>query len=131
MLALLGGLGAAFWQSRARAQTVNIAWLLNHVAVSVDGVVLDRQQLTDLGWRIADHEPKSWNWQHFTAGQAPEVTGPVAISLPNDATQLELSCRLQLLPGSPPLRTFLRVPTPVRGDGVLPVDVEGCGVLVR
>ncbi len=129
--ALLTGLAAAFWQSRERAHTVNMALLLNHVAVSVEGAVLDRERLTAVGWRVADHEPRTWNWQHFAAGQAPEITDPVTVSLPNDATQLEIACRFQLLAGSPPLRTLTRVPTPARADGVIPVDIESCGAITR
>jgi hypothetical protein len=131
VLALLAGLAAAFWQSRSRTQTVDAALLLSHIAVSVDGVVVDRERLTDIGWRVADHEPKTWNWQHFSAGQAPEVTAPVAMTLPNDATQLEIACRFQLLPGTPLLRTQVRIPVPAQTQGVVPVDVEGCGSVVR
>ncbi len=129
--ALLAGLAAAFWQTRARSPALEVAFLLNHVAVSVDGVVLDRSRLTDVGWRVADHAPLVWNWQHFAAGDAPELTPPVALRLPADATQLELSCRFQLLPGSAPLRTLSRVPAPATGEGVVPVDVESCGQVVR
>ena len=131
VFALLGGLAAAWWQSRTRAQEVTVAWLLNHVAVSVDGVVVDRQRLTAIGWRVADHEPKIWNWQHFAVGQAPDISDPVVLNLPRDATQLEIACRLQFLPGSAPLRTYGRIATPPRGSGVIPVDVEGCGSPVR
>ena len=131
MLALLAGLGAAFWQSRARSQSLEIALLLNHIAVSIDGVVIDHQRLTDVGWRLADHDPKTWNWQHFTAGSAPDLTEPMPLKLPNDVTALEIACKFQLLPGSPPLRTLTRVPVPSRTDGVVPVDVESCGAIVR
>jgi hypothetical protein len=131
VFALLGGLAAAWWQSRTIAEEVTVAWLLNHVAVSVDGVVVDRQRLTAIGWRIPDHEPKVWNWQHFPLGQAPDLADPVVLKLPNDVTQLEIACRLQLLPGAPPLRTYARIPVPARAGGVIPVDVEGCGEVVR
>ena len=129
--ALLAGLAAAFWQSRARSQSVDIAFVLSHVALSVDGVVLDRQRLTGLAWRIADQEPKTWNWQHLFAGQAPEATDPVTIRLPVDGAELEITCKFELLPGSVPLRTSTRVAAPAHADGVVPVDIEACGSLAR
>ncbi len=131
VLALLAGLAAAFWQSRGRTQTIQAGLLLNHVAVSVNGVVIDRARLTDVGWRIADHTPLTWNWQHFSVGDAPEITPPVPMTLPNDATQLEIACKFELVPGTQPLRTLTRVPVPAHTDGVIPVDIEGCGSAVR
>lgn len=129
--ALLGGLAAAFWHSRQTVHSAQIGLLLNHVAVSLDGVVLDRGRLIAVGWRLADHEPHVWNWQHFAAGNAPDITDAVTVALPDDVTQLEISCRFQLLPGTSPVRTLTRVPVPPRADGVMPVDIEGCGAVSR
>lgn len=129
VLALLGGLAMAWWQTREKTQYLQIAWLLTHVAVEADGLVLDRGRLTALGWQVAGQ--KSANWLHFQAGQAPEATREVEVTLPAEVHEITVFCRFELLPGGPQVRSRTRVGVPAQASGRLTVDVEACGVRER
>ncbi len=127
MVALVAGLGAAWWQSERGVQSLELALLLTHVEVPVgaEGVALDRSELVSVTLRPG---PGRSQTLHFSAGSAPEATTPLTLEVPSATTHADVRCVFRLPTGTE-VRSHGRVKLPEAREGVQVVDLGTCGAL--
>lgn len=131
VLAMLAGLGLAWWTTRPRVRHVKAVFLLTHVNVELRGLVLDRSRLVQLAWRPSGGQAGGRREAlDFAVGMAPEVTLPQEVALPLAATTLDVTCQFALAAGTQPVRSRGRVQIDPNRDGEQTVDVE-CAEVVR
>jgi hypothetical protein len=136
IIALVGGLCAAYWQSSKGTNEIEVTLLLTHVALpssDAASLVPARAKLVEVELlvpRTADGD--EIGWQHtvrFTHGAAPKATQPLTIKVPSDASELRFRCAYTLQPGSVPLHTRGRASVDPSRDKLQVVDVGTCAEL--
>ncbi len=124
IVALVGGLLAAFWTLHRDVQAVRVSLLLTHVEHPYAGGTLGRDRLVGVRVTVHNGERPFVLERTFRRGSAPEATLPLDLELEGEDPRVTVRCAFDA-GGSEPVHGYGRL-TVRRQDALQVVDAGLC-----